>query len=145
MSPEQTTEEKFIKAQKMTRINAIITVIFSSLTLLGCLIYALFIVPNLLGAPAIEYQSATQSSLGLVLLFIVFFLIAIPNIYLLISGILLMRRPKPTTVRKLTLTNVIVCGIGSVLLFPPAYIVTLIVSILALMQTGDYERGYITV
>lgn len=65
---------------------------------------------------------------------IIISLILLPNIYLIVSGILLLRSPAPKLARVLTITNIV---IGAMINFA-----VLIFAIISMVKSSDYERGY---
>ena len=112
-----------------TRLHGILSVIFGALgVLFGLLLLALFIIAS---AFAETTEDAIASGATAVFMFVLFI---VPHVYLIISGVYLMKLPVPKLARALVIANLVVGALSN--------LVILVISIINLVQLGDYERGY---
>ena len=116
------------QAHSMIRIQGIIATIFGSLgTLLGFVLMIIF-------AFALT-ESYGDETIEILVYFVASVLfVFIPHIYLIVSGVLLMRKPNPKLARILTIINLIVGAMSN-------YVI-LAFAIISLTQVKDYEDGY---
>lgn len=118
----------FKRAQSMLRVQGILSIVFGGLGVLGGLFFLL-----LSGFAITEYNSY-QISGAFIMGLLVFIFAVLPHIYLVISGIVMVREPAPTVAKTLTIVNLVVSVFWNLVL--------LIFAIICLTQIGDYERGY---
>lgn len=119
----------FERASSMLRTQGILAIVFGGLGVLGGF---MLMIAFAFGAMA-EYTSA--GAIGSLLTGVATFVfLVLPHIYLVISGVTLLRNPKPTVARALTIINLIVGVFWNLII--------LIFAIICLTQSGDYERYY---
>ncbi|MFZ1301392.1 MAG: hypothetical protein WAQ27_02320 [Candidatus Microsaccharimonas sp.] len=121
--------EQYKKAAGLLKTQAIIAIVFGGLgVLIGFILTVIFIAAS--GFSETEYQ-AVELIIYAVLtpLFII-----VPYIYLLISGILLLRNPTPKLAKVLSIINIVFGALWN--------LVVLIFAVLYVAQSADYERGY---
>lgn len=119
------------QAMSMMKVQGIITTIFGALgTLMGLVLMVVF-------ALALGQAYTENDVVGALMMFIVSVLfILIPHIYLIISGIMLIRQPEPKLARLLTIINLVVGAVSN-------YVV-LAFAIISLVMAKEYEEGYTT-
>ena len=117
------------QAVSMLKVQGVIALVFGGLgALLGLLLMSIF-------AIALGQAYSDNDVVEFFIWFVVsIFFILLPHIYLIISGIILIRQPEPKLARLLTIINLIVGAMSN-------YIV-LAFAIISLVQTKDYEEGY---
>jgi len=117
------------QAVSMLKVQGIIATVFGGLgALLGFVLMIIF-------AISLGYAYSDNEIVEFFMLFagsILFVLI--PHIYLIVSGVILMRGPESKLARILTIINLIVGAMSN-------YIV-LAFAIISLVQSKDYEEGY---
>ena len=112
----------------MLRVHGIISIVFGGIGVTICL----FIM--LLFMFAITEYNDYQVVSSFIMAFLVFIFGVLPNAYLVFSGIHLLKEPRPSVAKTLTIANLIV-GIFTSL-------VVLIFAIISLTQLHDYEKGW---
>ena len=117
------------QAVSMLKVQGVIALVFGGLgALLGLLLMSIF-------AIALGQAYSDNDVVEFFIWFVVsIFFILLPHIYLIISGIILIRQPEPKLARLLTIINLIVGAMSN-------YIV-LAFAIISLVQAKDYEEGY---
>jgi len=126
-----TTDEankSFKTAQTFLKIQGIISIVSGSFLALCFLLF--------MGIWLFSGES-TSDDAGLVALVawvFVFFFVAVPAAYYLISGIILVRNPEPSLARKLSITNIVIGALYSWL--------TLAFGIVNVVQGESYKAGY---
>lgn len=121
----------FGRAAGGLKVHGILSIVFGSLGVLSGLLFTLLVQ---LGAVADEHYTA---EIGVFIVSAAIFVFwTLPHLYLIVSGIYLVRQPSPKVSRVLTIINLVV-GIFYNL-------VILVMAIISLVQSGDYERGYHT-
>lgn len=117
------------QAASMLKVQGIISLVFGGLgALAGLVLMVIF---------GIAFSMAVRDTevIEFFILFAVSVLfILIPHIYLIVSGIILIRQPEPKLARLLTIINLIVGALSN-------YIV-LAFAIISLVQAREYEEGY---
>jgi hypothetical protein len=121
--------EKQNHAASAIRVQGILAIVFGGLGILGSIILGFIFLASLATFPERE---SVEISVYLVLGFVFFFL---PHIYLLVSGLYLLKKPAPKIVFVLSIINLVVGFFWNVFL--------LVVAIISLVVHGDYERGYL--
>jgi hypothetical protein len=118
----------YTRASNMIKVQGILSIVFGSL---GILIAGLFLLAGLFATvDASSYQAVSNFIFG----FAVFVFAFLPHVYLLISGITLVRQPAARVARPLVIINLIVGVLWN--------LVILIFAIINLTQMNDYERGH---
>ena len=115
-------------AASLIRVHGIIAIIFGSLGSVICLFIML-----LFGFAISEYNSY-QVINSFISGFLVFIFGLLPHVYLLVSGIHLLKNPRPPVAKTLIIINLIVGVFYN--------LVILIFAIINLTQIADYESGY---
>ena len=127
MSHEYETLQ-YNNASSLIRTHGIISIVFGALGLLGGLFVLL-----LASASARGYYDELEIA-GIVVLALIIVFVILPHAYLVVSGIHLLREPRPETAKALIIINLVV---GVFYNF-----VVLIFAIINLTQINVYERGY---
>ena len=131
---EQTDYEayKFERASTMLRVHGILAVIFGGLGILGAILFSVITFFAALTDETIVAEDAVLvASIAAAFIFV---FVLLPHIYLLISGMYLMKRPEPKTAKVLVIINLIVSVFWNLVIF--------IFAIIDLTQSNDYEAGY---
>lgn len=117
------------QALSMLRVQGIIATVFGGLGIFfGLILMVIF-------AFAIGNAYSDNELIEYTAWFIVSIIfILIPHIYLVVSGVILMRQPEPKTARLFTIINLIVGAMSN--------FVILAFAIISLTQTTAYEEGY---
>lgn len=118
----------FERSVNMTKTHGILSIVFGSLGAFIGLIMVLVFSVTITDFNSYQVMSAFFTA------FLVFLLGVLPHVYLLISGITLLKAPAPNVAKPLIIINLIVGVLWN--------IVILIFAIINLTQMGDYERGY---
>jgi hypothetical protein len=119
---------QFNKAATMLKVNGILSIVFGVLgSIVMVVVIALFAMPALY-EPDYTFMQAVITEIGL---FIFAFL---PHVFFIVSGSLLLSKPRPGLARGLVIANVALSASLNVVL--------LAFAIVSLTQTSDYERGY---
>jgi len=125
----------FERAASMYRVHGIIAIIFGGLGVLGgALITFILIVATML--PEYEVQNV-ENDLGFGLFMsavLIFIFWTLPHLYLVVSGVYLVKNPSPLLAKGLIIANLVVGLFYNVII--------LVFAIISLTQSGDYERGY---
>jgi len=129
--PETPKQAAHRQAMSMMKIQGIIVTVFGGLgALLGLIMMVIF-------ALALGQSYTENDVVGALIMFTVSILfVLIPHIYLIVSGIILIRQPEPKLARLLTIINLVVGAISN-------YVV-LAFAIISLVQAKEYEEGYTT-
>ena len=122
-------KEQFEKANGLLRVHGILAIIFGGLGLLAGLLFLLVMGVSSLASARLE-DSISAFAIG-VFTFVLFIL---PHLYLVISGVTLLKTPPVRTARTLVIINLIVGALWNLVL--------LVFAIINLTQLDDYERGY---
>ncbi|MFY9227763.1 MAG: hypothetical protein WAO28_00340 [Candidatus Microsaccharimonas sp.] len=128
---EQTDYEKilFDRSVNLLRTNGILSIVFGSLgAFFGLLFMALFALAMTASETSEDAAYMFLMGVGTLVLFI------LPHIYLIISGVHLLRQPSPNVARTLVIITLVIGVFWN--------LITLIFSILNLTQLRDYEVGY---
>lgn len=117
------------QAASMLKVQGIIALVFGGLgALFGLILMVIF---------GVAFSMAVRDT-EIVEFFILFavsvLFVLIPHIYLIISGVILIRQPEPKLARLLTIINLIVGAVSN-------YII-LAFAIISLVQAREYEEGY---
>lgn len=129
--PETPKQAAHRQALSMMKVQGIIVTVFGGLgALFGLIMMAIF-------ALSLSQAYTDNDIVAALIMFTVSILfVLIPHIYLIISGVILIRQPEPKLARLLTIINLIVGAISN-------YVV-LAFAIISLVQMKDYEEGYPT-
>lgn len=132
MSDVEVNKQLFHRAESMIRVNGILSIVFGAIGTF----FAIIILAVLIADPSASSGYGTDDyAVGAgVMAFFVFFFWLVPHLFFLLAGTLLLRSPTPGAARGLIITNLVIGVMWN--------LVILIFSIIALTQTGDYERGY---
>ena len=123
---------KFERASSMMRVHGILAVVFGSLGILGAILFSIITFFSALTDQTIMPEDAVLvASIAAAFIFV---FILLPHVYLLISGMYLMKRPDPKTAKVLIIINLIVSALWNLVIF--------IFAIIDLTQINDYRAGY---
>lgn len=122
-------ERHYQSAASLIRVHGILSIIFGSIG-----IFFSIIMMGLFGLSAGSEYGDYNAASSFIMAFLVFIFGVLPNIYLLISGIHLMRNPSPAVTKTLVIINLVVGVFWN--------LVILIFAIINLTQIADYEQGY---
>lgn len=125
---ESEIKTKYEAAASMMRVQGILAIVFGGL---GAMI-SLFVM--LLFTFAITEYNSYQVISSFIMGFLVLIFGVLPHAYLIFSGIQLIKNPKPSVAKTLTIINLIVGVLYNW--------ITLIFAIITLTQLHDYEKGY---
>jgi hypothetical protein len=120
---------RFEQAANLVKVHGILAIVFGGLGSFMALISMVLFGFAMAGA------YATSDAVGYLILFVLtvlFFLL--PHVFLIISGVTLIRLPEPRTVKIFTIINLVVGVFWN--------LVILIFAIISLTQSRDYEEGY---
>ena len=128
---ESAHQSSNLQAVSMLKVQGIIAIVFGALgALLGIVLMIVF-------AIALGESYSDEDIVEFFIGFVVSILfVLIPHIYLIISGVILVRQPEPKLARLLTIINLIVGAMSN-------YII-LAFAIISLVQSKEYEAGYKT-
>jgi len=129
MTETNLDKQLFERAASMLRVQGIISIIFGGL---GVFIGFLIMVGFGIGIVT-DYSSASAAG-ALFMAAVTFVFFFLPHIYLIISGVTMLRQPQPNIARILTIINLVVSVFWNW--------ITLVFAIISLAQSGDYERYY---
>lgn len=120
---------RYEQAAGLVKTDGILSIIFGSL---GAFFGLLFM---LLFAVSLATSYNTEDVVGYFILFILtIFFWVLPHVYLIIAGVTLVKLPEPKVVKTLTIINVVLGALVNLIL--------LIIGIVSLTQSRDYEEGY---
>lgn len=128
MAEQNYEESMYDRAASSIRVHGILSVIFGSLGVFFGILFMLIIGLGGLAAGAHMNDVVGAFALGL----FTFILWVLPHIYLIISGVQLMRQPEPKVAKVLIIINLIVGALWN--------LVILIFAIINLTQISDYEK-----
>jgi hypothetical protein len=122
----------FEQAATMLRVQGIISIVLGGLgVIFGLVMMFMF------GLGMLAYENITDYAVeNFIWAVVMFVFVVIPHIYLIVAGTIFLRQPTPGVARTLTIINLVVGALTN--------IVVLIFAIIALTQSGDYERHYPT-
>lgn len=128
MAEQNHDRTHYESAANLIRVHGIISIIFGAIGVsIGLFLLLLF------GFAITEYNDYQVIS-SFITGVLVFIFAILPHIYLLVSGIHLLRNPRPSVAKTLIIINLVVGVFWN--------LVILIFAILNLTQFHDYERGY---
>lgn len=123
---------QYDRAVTTLRVHGIISIVFGGLGVLTTLLFGLMIaIGSALGGAFDGYNEAAVGLFFLGALVFVFW--TLPHIYLLVSGVYLIREPSVKVAKTLIIINLIVGVFWN--------LVILVFSIINLTELADYERG----
>lgn len=138
MSELHLQQEQFTNAKRWLKVQGILSIIFGALGTLFAAPLAFFYSIGITAELATE-MPGLESEIGPVVFIIVLIvgliLWLIPHLFLIVSGALLARGPKPGVAKGLTITNLIIGAMWNYLI--------LAFAIVSLVQSGNYARGYV--
>ena len=122
------SDRHYEAAASLIRVHGIISIIFGGIGLLFSLIIGLAFILT------VDSTDGNQLLGGFILSLLTFLFAVLPHAYLLVSGIHLLKNPKPSVAKTLIIINLVVGALWN-------YIV-LIFAIINLTQLADYRHGY---
>jgi hypothetical protein len=127
-----TSTVQYDSAVSALKIQAILAIVFGGLgILLAFALVGLYILVGSLSMTELQPEEAIELAVYGIVTPIALF---ITHIYLVISGIVLLKKPDPKIVKALSITNIVVGAMFN--------LIVLIFAVLFIAKSGDYEKGY---
>jgi hypothetical protein len=123
------TEVQYEQSASIVKIHGILSIVFGSIGVAIGLIFLAIIGFTFIAA----VTTADVVGIFIIMLLVLLFWI-LPQAFLIVSGVTLLREPDPRVVRILTITTLVISALENVIL--------LATSIATLLKLDDYEQGY---
>ena len=123
---------KFDNAASMIRIQGILTIIFGGLGIIGSLLATLYFILFAVTDPTIAVEDGVI--VASIIAAFMFVFVLLPHVYLIVSGMHLLRNPAPSTAKVLIIINLIIGVFWNLIIF--------VFAIISLTQLHDYQAGY---
>jgi len=123
---------KFDNAASMIRIQGILSIIFGGLGIIGSLLASLYLALVAVTDPTIAAEDGVIAAA--IIGAFVFVFVLLPHVYLIVSGMHLLKNPAPNTAKVLIIINLIIGVFWNLVIF--------VFAIINLTQLHDYQVGY---
>jgi phage shock protein PspC (stress-responsive transcriptional regulator) len=120
--------QRYRSAASLVRVQGILSIIFGGLGLLVAFFLVLLFLAAMSESNSYQVISASITAL------IVFIFGVLPHIFLVVSGVHLLREPRPAVARTLIIINLVIGALFN--------LVIVVFAIINLVQMSDYDHGY---